>query len=272
VSVGNSGKLRVIGASGNVTVGGGGTDLGGKLQVVGTPAIVLRNVDTDATIKSGKVCLTHYTNAEQPMAIFEGSSGSSSGSIAFGGGSSILNTITQGSLYAAANNTTVTGTEMLRWTSTGVQIKSGAGAPSNLFEVDPDADATTVLGRCKFGSPTSDEMTVAHFDQLAATTYALKQTAAGTATKVNVATGGTLSLSINNVDQVAVTAARSAFTAPAQVPSYAVASLPAGAAGDTAYASDGRKAGEGGGSGTGVLVFYDGSNWIAVDTGATVAA
>jgi len=43
-------------------------------------------------------------------------------------------------------------------------------------------------------------------------------------------------------------------------------------AGSQIYASDGRKAGEGAGVGTGVLVFYDGSNWIACDTGATVAA
>lgn len=52
-----------------------------------------------------------------------------------------------------------------------------------------------------------------------------------------------------------------------------VASLPAGAtAGDLAFASNGRKNGEGGGSGTGVLAFYDGTAWRAVDTGATVAA
>jgi hypothetical protein len=43
-------------------------------------------------------------------------------------------------------------------------------------------------------------------------------------------------------------------------------------AGSQAYASDGRKNGEGAGTGTGVLVFYDGSNWIACDSGATVAA
>lgn len=43
-------------------------------------------------------------------------------------------------------------------------------------------------------------------------------------------------------------------------------------AGSMAYASNGRKAGEGAGAGTGVLVFRDGSNWIATDTGATVAA
>jgi hypothetical protein len=43
--------------------------------------------------------------------------------------------------------------------------------------------------------------------------------------------------------------------------------------GSQAYASDGRKNGEGGGAGTGVLVFYDGAgHWCAVDTGITVAA
>lgn len=54
---------------------------------------------------------------------------------------------------------------------------------------------------------------------------------------------------------------------------YTVATLPAdGEAGDVAYATDGRKAGELASAGTGVLVFSDGTNWIAVDTGATVAA
>ena len=52
----------------------------------------------------------------------------------------------------------------------------------------------------------------------------------------------------------------------------ALASLPTGAEGMIAYASDARKNGEGVGSGTGCLVFFDGSNWIAVDTGATAAA
>jgi len=51
----------------------------------------------------------------------------------------------------------------------------------------------------------------------------------------------------------------------------ALASLPTPAEGMIAYASDARKNGEGAGLGTGCLVFYDGSNWIAVDTGATAA-
>lgn len=56
------------------------------------------------------------------------------------------------------------------------------------------------------------------------------------------------------------------------VPQYAVASLPTGVAGMTAFATDGRKNGEGAGNGSGVLVFFDGSSWCACDTGATVAA
>lgn len=56
-------------------------------------------------------------------------------------------------------------------------------------------------------------------------------------------------------------------------PSYTVSGLPSSpSTGQIAYASNGRKNGEGGGSGTGVLVFYDGSNWKACDTGATVAS
>lgn len=44
-------------------------------------------------------------------------------------------------------------------------------------------------------------------------------------------------------------------------------------AGSQVYASNGRKAGEGVGAGTGVLVYYDSaSKWIASDTGAEVAA
>lgn len=63
-----------------------------------------------------------------------------------------------------------------------------------------------------------------------------------------------------------------AMTAPITLKSYAVASLPAVGAAQIAYASNGRKNGEGAGSGTGVLVFCDATAWRACDTGATVAA
>ncbi|MEO8927304.1 MAG: hypothetical protein ABI306_09085 [Caulobacteraceae bacterium] len=53
----------------------------------------------------------------------------------------------------------------------------------------------------------------------------------------------------------------------------AVALLPTNVnQGDWAFAQDGRKNGEGAGSGTGVPCFWDGHAWKAVDTGATVSA
>lgn len=56
------------------------------------------------------------------------------------------------------------------------------------------------------------------------------------------------------------------------VPQYTVATLPTGVAGMILFATDGRKNGEGASSGTGVLVFHDGTAFRACDTGATVAA
>lgn len=56
------------------------------------------------------------------------------------------------------------------------------------------------------------------------------------------------------------------------VPSFTVANLPTGTAGRLAFASNGRKNGEGAAAGTGVLVFHDGVAWRSCDTGATVAA
>lgn len=59
-----------------------------------------------------------------------------------------------------------------------------------------------------------------------------------------------------------------------EAPNYAVASLPTSGRGPGTYvyATDGRKNGETAGNGSGVLCFYDGSNWIAVDSGQAVLA
>ena len=64
------------------------------------------------------------------------------------------------------------------------------------------------------------------------------------------------------------------FGVPIQIPNYTVATLPTNGAklGWLAYATNGRKNGEGAGSGTGVLVFRDGGGWKACDTGALVAS
>lgn len=59
---------------------------------------------------------------------------------------------------------------------------------------------------------------------------------------------------------------------------FTVATLPTAASlatlerGDTAFATNAMKASETSGNGTGNLVFWDGTNWIRSDTGATAAA
>lgn len=51
-----------------------------------------------------------------------------------------------------------------------------------------------------------------------------------------------------------------------------VAGLPTGATDKFVFATDGRKVGEGAGSGTGVLCRYNGTAWKTVDAGTTVTA
>lgn len=64
-------------------------------------------------------------------------------------------------------------------------------------------------------------------------------------------------------ERFAIDAQSADFNVPVRIPSYAVASLPTSGitAGCTAYATNGRKSGEGVGSGTGVPVWHDGTNW-----------
>lgn len=57
------------------------------------------------------------------------------------------------------------------------------------------------------------------------------------------------------------------------VPRFTVAGLPAaGVVGRVAFATDGRKVGEGAGSGTGVLAYDDGVAWRRTSDDTTVAA
>lgn len=63
-----------------------------------------------------------------------------------------------------------------------------------------------------------------------------------------------------------------AFGAPATPAQYTVAALPAGAEGQIAYATNGRKVGEGAGSGTGVPVYFSNTHWRVYSTDATVTS
>ena len=61
--------------------------------------------------------------------------------------------------------------------------------------------------------------------------------------------------------------------APLRLANYTVAALPSGpGAGAKAFASNGRKPGEGAGAGTGVEVYHDGTRWNSVSSSTQVAA
>lgn len=78
----------------------------------------------------------------------------------------------------------------------------------------------------------------------------------------------------SSTEITAINDARPAVSMGPANPRYAVASLPTTgiATGTTAFATDGRKVGEGGGAGTGTLAYYDGTAWRRVGDDTTVAA
>lgn len=94
--------------------------------------LALRGTDilTDATTKQFRVASRHYTNSEEDCLLFYCSNTSSTNVISIGGNSSLFNSATAITFFAAANNTTVTGTEMMRINSGGVGI--GTTNPNGL--------------------------------------------------------------------------------------------------------------------------------------------
>jgi hypothetical protein len=73
---------------------------------------------------------------------------------------------------------------------------------SGTLTVASDTDVTTTLGRGKIFSAVSDFAYFAHFDSATSTNYALVQSAAGTTTALNAATGGNVILRINNTNKL----------------------------------------------------------------------
>ena len=117
---------------------------------------------TDATTKVGRVVVPHYTNTEQPVLAFMATTTSTANIFSVGGGTSLANAATSMSFYAAANNTTVTGTSMMQIRTQGIRIQSGATtAASSLFHVAATGDANALRvddtsGTASFGmAPTS---------------------------------------------------------------------------------------------------------------------
>lgn len=146
-------------ASGNVLLGGTvRATATPRLDVIGAQALCLSNVATDATNKFSHLTSRHYTNSEETVQILYGTCALNSNIIRIGGGSASHNSVTQLSLYTAANTTTVTGTERTRFTNS-----------ANIFTLDTQIGGAVtdtpgarfhVFGasaKMRIGRPTSDE-------------------------------------------------------------------------------------------------------------------
>lgn len=81
---------------------------------------------TNVTNKYVHMGAYHYTNIEEPIGMMYVASTSLVSRLDIGGGSGFLNAATRVSIYAAANTTTTTGTEILKVTSSYFLIDPGA--------------------------------------------------------------------------------------------------------------------------------------------------
>lgn len=82
-------------------------------------------------------------------------------------------------------------------TTTVVTVAAASVTLAQPLTVQSDTDATTILGRTRIDSRTTDEMTLSHFDMTTTQQAAIRQTSSG-ATIVNSPTGQTVTIRINN--------------------------------------------------------------------------
>jgi hypothetical protein len=113
------------------------------------------NTVSDATTKYGAIVGSHYTNAEEPITgmLMTSSSSSTGGTVSIGGGISSANAVNNILFYTAANNTTLTGSERMRITSSGELLlnKTSASVGTDGVQLRPSsysgfsATSTTAL-------------------------------------------------------------------------------------------------------------------------------
>jgi len=108
-----------------------------------------QSVATDSTNKSIRLATKHYTNAEEPFVGLLATSTSTANIVEIGGGTTLGNAATTVSFRTASNNTTVTGTERMRITSTGA-VGIGTSSPSYKFTAYGSSSNSEIVA--SFGS------------------------------------------------------------------------------------------------------------------------
>lgn len=149
----------VLGGSADLTFDGATHKVvGGSVVQQGSISILLGadNVATtltNATLKAGRTGVPHYTNAEEPVALFLATSNSTDNVVNVGGGSGLLNAATRIGFWTAANNTTLTGT--LRWSidSSG-NLNNNSGAAGSAYLHIKAGTATAGTAQVKLAAGT----------------------------------------------------------------------------------------------------------------------
>jgi hypothetical protein len=121
----------VLDTNGNVGIGT--TSPASTLDILGgdlSTQFRVSNTSANSTIKYGAIVGRHYTNAEENVAgmLITSSSSNTGGTVSIGGGISAANAVNNVVFYTAANNTTLTGTERMRISSTGAIKFNNYGA------------------------------------------------------------------------------------------------------------------------------------------------
>ena len=136
------GSTAAAGAFTTLSASGAFTGVSGVFQQGALPYSLLIGADnaattlTNATLKASRLVMPHYTNAEEGVALINASSQSTINVVSIGGGSGSLNTATQVDLYAAANNTTTTGTLVAQVTSTGLAVTGALSSTTRITTND----------------------------------------------------------------------------------------------------------------------------------------
>jgi len=166
----------------------------GLWDVIGTSAGALRltDVTTNATNKIGRWVGRQFTNSDTDFLLFDVRGLSGANEINLGGGSGVLNALTQLRIYTAANNTTLTGTSRFEINSSGV-ISMLAGVAST----STTTGTLVVTGGAGFSGDVWHGGNVAV--GTAAKTLLLKQGANGAVGTFVCTSGGTITVSNSNI-------------------------------------------------------------------------